>query len=139
LENDVLALGISRYADMKGLPRSEGFHVEGALVSWMKWIPDGFGLFSNAANTARSYWSLSYAGDKSIQYIKIGDTLMTILQVEELCHSLECHVGVDLPTNNRYSKVHLCNSFHEQENKIIDLMIKSNAYYKILNLTSMLE
>jgi hypothetical protein len=128
-KNSVLALSVGGYADMKGLPRLEDSQMEGALLTWTKWIRDGFGLFVNNVNTARRYWGLSYREKKITQYVKVADIEMRIRQVEQMCHSVECRVGVGLPTNNRYYKV----STVVQTTTGDDPITQSDAYYKIFS------
>jgi hypothetical protein len=128
--NSVIALGASRDSEMNGLPRLEDWHEEGALISWTKWIPERFGLFANLPNLSPWYWSLSYREDKRTQQLKVGDTEMTVRQVELSCHSLEGRVGVGLPTNNKYYTV--SKSVPSENGR--DSVTQSDAYYRILSM-----
>jgi hypothetical protein len=138
-KNSVVALVVNRSQDKYHLPRLEGYQREGGLVWWSKWIPEGYGLFINIANLSRWYWSPRYNHEACTQLITVGDTLMTILQIEELCHAAECTVGQELSKDNLYYKVHHCDPLTDEQIKKTDAIANSNAYWIILHLRGTFE
>jgi hypothetical protein len=57
------------------------------LISWTKWIPEGYGLFINSANMSKWYWKPAHLQEEVKISILMDGISMRILQVGGLCHA----------------------------------------------------
>jgi hypothetical protein len=131
-KHSVIATSVSRYKDKSNLPRLDGIHLEGHLLPWSRWIPEGYGLFINGANMAKWYWKPLHLREEIVDAILVDGTPMRVLDIEKLCHAWESRIGLELFNSHRYYIVEQCDPLSDEQLSMIAKIARSDAYYRIL-------